>query len=64
MNVLNLFLKVSVLKQIIFGKKVERSGSFFEDRELCLMLISFAVDEFDMAINSHHSPCDFKEKVV
>ena len=28
------------------------------------MVISFAVDEFDMAINSHHFPCDFKAKMV
>ena len=51
MNVLHFFLKVSVLKQIIFCEIVERSGWFFEDCELCLMLIAFAVDKLDTLLN-------------
>lgn len=51
MNILDFFLKVSVLQKIILSEIVKRSCSFFEDRELRFMLISFAVNELDAILN-------------
>ena len=50
-NILDLLLKVGVLKQIVFRKIVECPRRFLEDRELGFMLIALAVDEPDPLLN-------------
>ena len=50
-NVLDLLLKVGVLKQIILGEIVERPCRFLEDRELGFMLVTLAVDKPDPLLN-------------
>ncbi len=50
-NVLNLLLKIGILKQIIFREVVERPCRFLEDCELGFILIAFAVDEPDPLLN-------------
>ena len=39
------------MQEIIFGEVVKSASCFFEDRELCFMLISFAVNELDTLLN-------------
>lgn len=51
MNVLDLLLKVGVLKQIILGEIVERPCRFLEDRELGFVLVAPAVDKPDALLN-------------
>lgn len=53
------FLHPILLCHIFNGNKMNQGIVQCKD-----MVISFAVDEFDMAINSYHSPCDFKAKMV
>ena len=50
-NILNLLLKIGVLKQIVFREIVECPCRFLEDSELCFMLVTLAVDEPDPLLN-------------
>ena len=51
MNILDLLLKIGVLKQVVFREIVECPRRFLEDRELCFMFIALAVDEPDPLLN-------------
>ncbi|CAN4038888.1 Class I SAM-dependent methyltransferase, partial [Dysosmobacter welbionis] len=50
-NILNLLLKIGVLKQIVFREIVECPCRFLEDSELCFMLVTLAVDKPDPLLN-------------
>ena len=50
-NILNLFLNIGILEQVVFREIVECPCRFLEDRELCFMLIALAVDEPDPLLN-------------
>ena len=50
-NVLNLLLKIGVLKQVVFREIVECPRRFLEDRELGFILIALAVDKSDPLLN-------------
>ena len=50
-NILDLLLKISVLKQVVFREIVECPCRFLEDSELCFMLVTLAVDEPDPRLN-------------
>ena len=52
MNVLHFFLKVCILQKIIFSEVVKSTGSFFEDRELRFMLITFHLSLHRLRRNS------------
>ena len=50
-NVLNLFLKIGILQEIVFSKIVERFRSFFEIVDLRPVFISLAFLRFDAVLN-------------
>lgn len=51
MNVLNLFLKISILQKVVFSQIVERFRSFFEIVDLSPMFISLAFLSLDAVLN-------------
>lgn len=51
MNILGLLLKIGILQEVVFGKVIEGSGRFFEDCELGLMLIAFAPNGVNPALD-------------
>ena len=51
MNVLNLFLKIGILQEIVFSKIVERFRSFFEIVDLRPVFISLAFLSLDAVLN-------------
>ena len=50
-NILDLLLKIGVLKQVVVREIVECPCRFLEDSELCFMLVTLAVDEPDPLLN-------------
>ena len=50
-NILDLLLKIGVLKQVVFREIVECPRRFLEDRELGFILIALAVDKSDPLLN-------------
>lgn len=55
-NVLNLFLKIGILQEIVFSKIVERFRSFFEIVDLRPVFISLAFLSLDAVLNINDIP--------